>query len=199
MLRVILLSLLVAASALGQEKSAEKLPIRRTVTGQSVSSAQDPKVKLTFNRAFRYVGADRFNLYNVADAEVHVFVDADASKNVKRLYWLQFEEYFPNNQYKYDYSDNPVSEAAGWKWHVVARLRPADEAVKPTSDTEHMLGILTAKGYKLQGTYGAIRLVHLTDETLRKELMIIYMEPAKGTLNEKTLLQHAFAGMKVEH
>ncbi len=100
MLRAILLGLLVAASALGQEESAEKLPIRRTVAGQSVSSAQDPKVKLTFDRAFRYVGADRFNLYNVADAEVHVFVDADANKNVKRLYWVQFEEYFANNQYK---------------------------------------------------------------------------------------------------
>jgi hypothetical protein len=193
-----LLLVLVAGFAMAQVRPVETLPIRRTVSGNTVRSSQDPEVKLTIEPAFRYVGADRFTLYDVADAEVHVFVEADAKKNVKRFYWVQFEEYLPNNQHKYDYADNPVIEAAGWKWHVAARLRPADEEVRPTSDTEHMLGVLKANGYKLQGMYAAIRLVHLTDASMRKELMIIYMERA-NTLDETAVRQHALRGMTVEH
>lgn len=198
MVRCVLLCLLVAGCVTAQVQPVMTLPIRRTVSGNTVSSSQDPEVRLTIEPAFKYVGAERFALYDVADAEVHVFVVADAKKNVKRLYWVQFEEYLASNQHKYDYADNPVIEAAGWKWHVVARLRPADEEVRPTSDTEHMLGVLKANGYKLQGMYAAIRLVHLTDESMRKELMIIYMEPA-NKLDETAVRQHALNGMTVEH
>ena len=198
MIRCVLLCLLVVGCVMAQVTSVKMLPIRRAVSANTVTSSQDPKVKLTIEPAFKYVGADRFVLYDVADAEVQVFVEADAKKNVKRLYWVQFEEYLSNNQHKYDYADNPVIEAAGWKWYVAARLRPANEEVRPTSDTEHMLGVLKAQGYKLQGLYAGVRLVHLTDESMRKELMIIYMEPA-NKLDEDAVRQHALNGMMVEH
>lgn len=198
MVRCVLLCLLMVGCAMAQVTSVKMLPIRRAVSENTVTSSQDPEVKLTIEPAFKYVGAERFVLYDVADAEVHVFVDADVKRNVKRLYWVQFEEYLPNNHHNYDYADNPVIEAAGWKWYVTARLRPADAEVRPTSDTEHMLGVLKANGYKLQGMYAAIRLVHLTDASMRKELMIIYMERS-DKLEEAAVRQHALNGMKVEH
>jgi hypothetical protein len=42
-----------------------------------------------------HYAADRWVLYDIADCELHDFVDADAQKNVQRLYWVQFEGYIP--------------------------------------------------------------------------------------------------------
>jgi hypothetical protein len=49
------------------------------------------------------VGGHVFILYDVARAEQHFFVDADQAGLVKRLYWVQFEGYLPDNNHSYKY------------------------------------------------------------------------------------------------
>jgi hypothetical protein len=67
----------------------------RKVEPSAVLSARDPNVRVRFPQSAQYVGADRWNLYDIADCELHAFVDSDAQKNVQRLYWVQFEGYLP--------------------------------------------------------------------------------------------------------
>src|SRR4051794_17699285 len=56
--------------------------------------------------AATYAGGDRFVLYGVADCEIHVFVEADAQRHVRRLYWVQFEAYLPSRpEARYNYVD----------------------------------------------------------------------------------------------
>jgi len=65
-----------------------------TVAGRSIVHAGE-KVTVQVPAVATYVGSERFNLYGVADAEVHVFIEADAAKRMKKLYWIQFESYLP--------------------------------------------------------------------------------------------------------
>jgi hypothetical protein len=199
MIRTTILFLFTAICATCLQTVAESLPVRRTVEGATIKSKSDPKVSISFDKAIHYIGGDRFPLYGVADAELHLFVDADANRYVKRLYWVQFEGYLPSNDHTYDYSSDPTIEAAGWTWHTNSKVRPKDTKWRADSDGGHMLALLESKGYKLNGDYARLRLVHLTDETKRSELMIIYMEPASGASDTDQLLKRAFEAMKIVH
>jgi len=48
----------------------------RVVTGQVIHSRSLPAADLNFDSHFKYAGGQRFELYGVADAEQHFFVDA---------------------------------------------------------------------------------------------------------------------------
>ncbi|HEX6637397.1 MAG TPA: hypothetical protein VF033_07055, partial [Steroidobacteraceae bacterium] len=65
----------------------------RMVRGSRLVSKADPAATITLPKEAAYVGADRWDLYDIADAELHVFVEADREKKVKALYWIQFEAY----------------------------------------------------------------------------------------------------------
>lgn len=130
-----------------------------------------------------YVGGDRFTLYDVADAEIHVFVEADAARRIRRFYWVQFESYLPSRpdaRYNYGESDRRME-----LWGETAWVRPslADSArpVRTGSDTEHFRAVLARAGYTAPPHLLAVRIVRLLDDpqgigTGRRELMLIYAE-----------------------
>jgi len=49
----------------------------RKVQGTTLASTHDPALQITLPATAHYLGAARWKLYDVADAELHVFVDAD--------------------------------------------------------------------------------------------------------------------------
>jgi hypothetical protein len=98
-----------AASQAGAPAAAAKpAPVSRKVQGLTLTSDEAPRVRIEFDRGFKYAGGQSFVLYDVANAEQHFFVDADAQGRVRRLYWVQFEGYLPSNTYKYDYKSKNV-------------------------------------------------------------------------------------------
>lgn len=130
-----------------------------------------------------YVGGERFNLYGVADAEIHVFVEADASRSVERLYWIQFESYLPDfPERHFNYADGNHREMLwGRVTWTGAGPRVSSETGRAGSDREHVMGILARSGYTLPGETMIARLVQLLDDPEgtgrgRRELMLIYSE-----------------------
>jgi hypothetical protein len=175
MLRSTVLFLLVSTSLFAQTN--QSMPLRRSVQGQTIRSESAPALSLTFDPAFKHIGGDRFDLYGVADAELHLFVDADAQKNVRRYYWVQFEGYLPDNDETYKY-DEPIVNVSGLDFYVGAAVRKSGGELRAGSDSEHMVKLLTAQGYKMPALYIRERMVHMTDASKRNELMIIYGEDA---------------------
>src|SRR4030095_9068668 len=88
-------------------------PLLRTVKGQVLTSREMPAVHLEFDNKFKYAGGQSFILYDVARAEQHFFVDADAEGKVKRLYWVQFEGYLANNTHTYSYQAIKTVQVGG--------------------------------------------------------------------------------------
>jgi hypothetical protein len=127
-------------------------------------------------------GADRWPLFDLADCELHVFVEATAQKRVQRLYWLQFEAYLPSRpELHHTYPFAKTETLSGLLFDVRARFGASSEAPKPGSDLEHVHALLRAKGYQLPEAMMNVRFVHLIDDQKRKELMIIYAEDLAST------------------
>ena len=190
----------------------------RTAKGNILSSPETPKLKLKFDKAFKYVGGHTFILYDVARAEQHFFVDADEDGNISRLYWVQFEGYLPSNTHTYDYKSPKKVNIGGLDFFADTWARKVDpKQGRPDSDGAKAQQFLAAKGYNIASDEVMMqRLVNMVTPDNRSELMIIYLEVLTPTsykaadLNEggkaaaqwpdisKGLLVRAQKGMKIE-
>ena len=154
----------------------------RKVEGYVIASSHDPKVRIRFPKSVAYMGADRWVLYDVADCELHAFVEADAQKNVQRLYWVQFEGYLPSKPDLHHTYDSPRHAGiGGMDFYVDTWVRQNGAETRAGSDREHIEALIHAKGYKMPAGMMYVRLVHLLDKEKRKELMIIYAEDLAST------------------
>lgn len=168
--------------------AAAAAPVSRKVSGQVLTSDEAPRVRIKFDRAFKYVGGHSFILYDVANAEQHFFVDADGRGRVRRLYWVQFESYLPGNSHTYNYKSPNVVRLGGLDFIADAAARnipPPPAAGQPAnkiSDGERARAFLASKGFTpASADVLWQRLVHMVDESKRSELMIIYLEDLGGT------------------
>jgi hypothetical protein len=149
----------------------------RRVEGHTITSEHDPKLLIRLSESVRYVGADRWVLYGIADCELHAFAKADEHKNVQELYWVQFEGYIPSRPDLHHKYDSPRHATIGdLDFYVDTWPRSNGEKTEPGSDREHIDALIRAKGYKIPSNMMCARLVHLLDPEKRKELMIIYGE-----------------------
>lgn len=145
--------------------------------GRVITSARDPRVRIRLPKSARYLGADRWVLYDIADCELHLFVDADSKMNVQRLYWVQFEGYLPTRpELKHTYDSPRHTNLGSMDFYVDTWVRRQDAEMRPGSDGEHIVSLLRTKGYHMPDGMTYVRLVHLLDGRKRQELMIIYAE-----------------------
>lgn len=154
----------------------------RKVEGNVITSQRDPKLSVRLPKSVQYAGADRWVLYDIADCELHAFVEPDASKKVMRLYWVQFEGYLASKPDLHHTYDSPRhSVIGGLDFYVDTWVRSADAKTQRGSDREHIEALIHSKGYRMPAGMMYVRLVHLLDEQKRKELMIIYGEDVAPT------------------
>jgi hypothetical protein len=161
---------------------AQVLPPERRVDGNVITSERDPKIRIELPATAHYVGADRWPLYDIADCELHAFVEAGSDKRVHRLYWIQFEQYLPTRPDLHHTYDSPrAATMGGMSFYVDTWVRSQNEPTRPGSDREHIQNLVSAKEYHFPASMMSVRLVHLLDQAKRKELMIIYSEDLAST------------------
>ena len=155
--------------------AAANAPERKVKVNRLISRS-DPAITIQVPRSAVYLGAERWDLYDVADCELHLFVEAYPDKTVKAMYWIQFEAYLPTNEHTYDYSkDEPVS-FEGLPFWKSSNFGPTNNMPRAGGDGERTRQMLARAGYKLPAERMSVRLVHLLDKSRRKELMFIYAE-----------------------
>ncbi|MDX2149101.1 MAG: hypothetical protein SFV54_00070 [Bryobacteraceae bacterium] len=157
--------------------AAAQKPTERVVKGTVLTSDDNPKVRIELPRGAKYLGGERWDLYSIADCELHVWVEADEGKTVTRLYWVQFEGYLPSQpERRYNYPFSKTMKIADLDFDVRTRASAGTAQQRPDSDGAHVSARVQSAGYRLPRDLMSVRLVHLPDEQKRKELMIIYME-----------------------
>lgn len=154
--------------------------LERSVIDNRLISPREPAATLTFGPEFSYLGGQKFVLYGMADTEQHLFIETDADDRLTSAYWVQFEEYLPSNDYIYNYEASPLRiNLDGYEFYVdTAAVKPNPKNRRPGSDGARVREFLQTKGYVYPDTFAYARLVHLTDDTRRKELMIIFVDEA---------------------
>lgn len=179
---------------------AQEIRPERTVEARTLSSRRDPALTVAFGDGFAWAGAHRFVLKNVADAEQHFFVDADTQKNVKRLYWIQFEKYLDGRGGTYDYSADDPIEIAGLAMRVNVRRMALPPA--PDSDRLQAFAFLGRAGYRVSHVGARARFTYVPNAARRTELMVIYFEPAPGEGDvapeeARALVERGRAGLRI--
>jgi len=154
----------------------------RKVENNVIISERDPKLRIELPESIQYVGADRWELYGIADCELHAFVEVDAQQNVQSLYWVQFEGYLPrkpNLRHRYDSPRHAT--IGGLDFYVDTWTSTNKKKAATGSDVQHIKALIRAHGDKMPAGMMYVRLVHLLDKPKRKELMIIYGEDLAPT------------------
>ncbi len=129
-----LTTVLVAGSLFAETTAPE-----RKIDNNASVSVRDPKVRIELPASAQYLGADGWILYEIADCELHAFVEADEQKNVQRLYWIQFEGYIPSRPELHHTYDSPRHAMIGdLDFYVDTWTSSPDDNSKPGSDTEHI-------------------------------------------------------------
>jgi len=166
----------ISAKHLALAAATPETPERK-VNGNVVASERDPKIKIEVPKPAKYVGADRWILYGMADCEIHGYVETDDKKNVQRLYWIQFEQYIPEKPDLHHTYDSPRhAQLGGLDFYVDTWPRANGAETRAGSDRGHIEALVKARGYQMPSGMAYVRLVHLLDPEKRKELMIIYGE-----------------------
>lgn len=150
---------------------------QRTVEGTTLISGEPPSIRIQFDSAFQYLGSQEFDLYDVVRAEQHFFADAQEER-IRRLYWIQFEEYEPAHDYTHDYSNLPeVVMIGGHPFRADARLWDFEAMeVDPESDFGRALAFLEERGYTFGPGFARQRMVWVYDDSKRSDVIIIYAE-----------------------
>lgn len=151
----------------------------RIVKDNTIVSTEIPKADLEFGKTFRYVGGQQVNLYNMADAEQHLFVRGGSNGVIDAFYWVQFEHRFPGDQHTYDYQLGHTTEIGGFSfvydvksWPDYATMQNED----PNSDGAAVTRLLAKSNLKFPQRAARVRMFHLPTPDHRTELMIIYGE-----------------------
>jgi len=142
-----------------------------------VSSERWPQVTVSTSEEFMLLGSTTIDLYEVARAEIHIFVEIE-NRVVRRLYWIQFEGYYEENDITYDYSEEPWRvEIDGLSFYAGSNAYEKENITEAIvgSDSHAVAQMVEGSGFSLPNEIIRSRLVHL-DDARRNELMIIYME-----------------------
>ena len=150
----------------------------RQANGNVLVSDHDPAVRIRLPDTVQHAGAVRWRLYEIADCELHAFVETEHdTKKIERLYWVQFEGYLPTKpELHYEYNSPRHTSIGGMDFYVDTFVRPANAETRPGSDRAHMEAVVRAQGYRMPSGMMYVRLVHLLDPQRRRELMIVYGE-----------------------
>ena len=172
--------------------SASALTPERTVADHTVYSPRDPRVEVHVPEDVKYVGSDMFALSKPGVGEfdvceLYAFASGDKDGSLRKLYWVHFEHLLPNHPEMHMTYDSPRHvKIGGLDFFVDTNFSDGTSVPKPGSDTEHFYNLLAAHGYK-RAPMMFVRLVHLTDATARKELMLIVGEALPPGVTETSL------------
>jgi hypothetical protein len=181
MFRSVLVSVGVAVAAL-QAHPPSLIPAGHAARNLVVYPGK-PELRVSVPSTATYLGSDRFVLKELTDCEMHIFVEADANRNVRRFYWVHFESYLaskPTDHMTYGDTDR---RSQAWGKTIWVSTEPARTArsPRPGSDTEHFRNIIRRAGYTMPAGMMTARLARLLDDPKdtgygRHELMMIYGE-----------------------
>jgi len=181
-----LVALAIAAQAAPASATVKVDPPQAVVQGHTVTHKASG-LTIRVPKSATYVGAERFDLYGVADAEIQVFAEADRNKRVTRLYWIQFESYWPSHPNNhYDYTGD--RRETHWGNTVWVNSGPGSTTTppRPGGDRAHVQAMLEKAGYKAPPEMMNVRMIQLLDDPKgtghgRRELMFIYAEDLAPT------------------
>lgn len=147
-------------------------------------------LNVTVAPEFEFVGTQRFILREVADAEQHLFIDRTGT----RIVWIQYEQYLPHVNERYEYPREQVVTLGGGEEFDV-HVRRYDAPPDAGSDRAKAFELLASKGHRFDPPATRVRFVHVPANDARRELMIIYAE--RGEHDPAAIIERAKSAVRI--
>lgn len=170
--------------ARSQSPSAREANPTRRVEGQVLTSTALPSIRIKFDEALKFVGAQSFTLHGVARAEQYYFVEAGAQRRIKRMFIVQCEGFLPDNNNTYNYPANKTIRLGEHDYITNAAAVPNVSATlkqNPDTDAARAAAFLESKGYRHGEDVMFQRFIRVVDEAKRHEFILIYIEDLSGS------------------
>jgi hypothetical protein len=151
----------------------------RRVRGNVLISNSLPPIRIKFNNVFLYVGSQKFIQNNRTSVQQFFFVDADANRNIRRMYMAQFAGYLPNVNAAYNYTTRRTMEIGGDTYSVNSGIAPKVSAIlqrNPRSDVARGAAFLASRGYHISESVMYERMARVVDDARRNEFILLYVE-----------------------
>jgi hypothetical protein len=146
-----------------------------------------------------FIGGQRFELQETADAEQLFFVSAERDRTIRELLWLQVEELLPGLRggYTYAQDSNRVVNTLPLKLDI-----RTNRGTPPAgSDGAAMRSYVTSRGYVFPPLAPRLRMVYLPEPGGRREFMVIYLSALRLALPDTSLemtLKRALDKLRLE-
>ncbi|MGE3466928.1 MAG: hypothetical protein AB7J13_08345 [Pyrinomonadaceae bacterium] len=174
----ILVVLMALISVLGMAQ-----PAKRTVKGNILTSSDLPKVAVSVDAKFRYLGKFDFVIPNMATGQRYIFVDADAQKRVRRMFIAQFEAILPDSAefYRYDFSRAGKIGSIPFRHNTYAFGNSEQRKTNPDGEGVLTVDFLQKKGFSLSDEWMMSRFVTVPDKEKKHEMILFYLEEVAPT------------------
>jgi hypothetical protein len=152
-------------------------PDRRSVHGLELTSPADPRVRITVQPRFTYVGRFSYSLGRDFDGERFVFAPVTDSA-LPRLFVVQFERIKPPSAERYRYNVDAGEQIGPLRFvrNSFAFDNPGAPVASPHDEGELTSNFLLARGFRLPSVWLASRFVTIGGPERTSELIIFYME-----------------------
>ena len=146
--------------------------------GRTIISEGFPKAQFSIGKEFRFIGMQRVNLLGNAEAEQYVFARPGRDNVAEQFYLIQFEHFFPTNNFTYDYASMPAIQMGNLPFNYDVKSFPdlGPLLMEEKSDGAALEQLLAKRHLSLPHYTAIVRMFHLPSADRRMELMIIYGE-----------------------
>jgi hypothetical protein len=166
---------------------------------QTVRSELSP-LAVAVAAEFRYVGSQRFLLRERVDVQQHLFVDVASSREVRGFVWVQFERFIAGVEGRYEYDPERIVRVGSYEF--IGSVRQYSTPPDPGSDRSRAFAMLESNGFEMPAVMTRARLIHVSSDDDRAELMIVYAERAESvgvssSEEADALIRRAVAAVRV--
>jgi putative intracellular protease/amidase len=152
----------------------------RYAKGQYLISERSPVLNMKFDDQFQYAGQQTFTLFENSLVTQLYFAKCNKNK-VEAFFTIQFEEYLPGIDLKYNYKIKDSLEINGVSFLYSPVYNEPNKTLKENkrSDVWHKYRFLQSKGLSLPDEVAGHRFVKVIDALNKKEVLVVYNEDIK--------------------
>lgn len=170
--------------------------LKRSVATNVLISKDLPKIEITVDNEFRFMGQFDFEILassdeypedvqgkTVATGERYIFASMDENRSVSKLFIVQFEGFLPENDFIYNYNFSNAESIGENRYRHNTWFYDSKKLAQENPDGEgaKTRAFLEGKGYVLEDEFMMSRFVGLASEDRKNEIIIFYLEMLNKT------------------
>jgi hypothetical protein len=177
----------LASSTLSRAAPNAQTPLRH-VEGQRLISVANPSIEVRVGESFRYLGHADFIIKEMAQAELHLFVEATPDNRIHRMIVIQFEGFLPGQHHGYDAPVTSPRRLGGSTYDVTSwhYNQAADAQENPKGEAAETRRFLSDKGFTFPDSWLMGRYARTIGSDLQHELLLFYLESSAADASVKT-------------